>query len=251
LFERDGVTLFVDVGTNGEMVAASGGRLCAASTAAGPAFEGMNITMGMRAGDGAIERFEIAGGEVRVDVIGGASPAGICGSGLIDVVGELVANGVIEANGRFASPDSGRVSRFMADRLTEYNGRRAFRVEGDVILTQKDVRQVQLAKAAVRIGVEYLLRAMGLAPSDVGRVLIAGSFGYHLRADSLINIGLLPKEFTGKIEFAGNTSSSGGKAFLTGRQYRELMERRVREIEVLELADMDGFEKAFVGALSF
>jgi uncharacterized 2Fe-2S/4Fe-4S cluster protein (DUF4445 family) len=251
LFDIDGVTLFVDIGTNGEMVAASGGRLCAASTAAGPAFEGMNITMGMRAGDGAIERFEILNGEVRAGVIGGAAPTGICGSGLIDVVGELAINGVIEGNGRFASPDSAGLPRFLADRLTEHNGKRAFRVDGDVVLTQKDVRQVQLAKGAVRAGVEYLLRAMALTPSDVEKVLIAGSFGYHLRADSLVNIGLLPKEFTGKIEFAGNTSSSGGKAFLAGRQYRGLMERRVKEIEVIELANMDGFEKAFVGALSF
>ncbi|MDR1943715.1 MAG: ASKHA domain-containing protein, partial [Synergistaceae bacterium] len=182
LFERKGVTLFMDIGTNGEMVVASDGRLRAVSTAAGPAFEGMNITMGMRAEKGAVERFEIADGRISLDTIGGAAPVGVCGSGLIDIVGELASNGVLGSNGRFVNSDSGKPPRFLTDRITEYNGKPAFRVSGDVILAQKDVRQVQLAKGALRAGLEYLLRAIDMTPSDVDEVLIAGSFGYHLRA---------------------------------------------------------------------
>ena len=233
LFELKGTTLFVDIGTNGEMAIAANGKICASSTAAGPAFEGMNIAKGMRAASGAIEEFEIANGEVRIKVIGNAKPVGICGSGLVDIVGELVFHNIIGKNGKFN------------------DGKKEFSVANDVALTQKDVRQVQLAKGAIRAGIEYLLKAKNTLPEQVDRVLIAGSFGYHLRAKSLINIGLLPREFEGKIEFVGNTSSSGGRAFLLGKQYRTEMEQRVGEIEVLELANMPDFEKLFVKTLSF
>ncbi|MDR3296167.1 MAG: ASKHA domain-containing protein [Clostridiales Family XIII bacterium] len=249
LFDRKGITLFVDIGTNGEMVIASDGCLHASSAAAGPAFEGMNIAMGMRAGAGAVERFAIEDGAIAVKVIGDAEPAGLCGSGLIDAVGELVAAGVIDPTGRFAAPDE--LPPFLAERLTEYNGKPAFRIAGDVLLSQKDVRQVQLAKGAVRTGIEYLLRAVGTAAEDVEKVWIAGSFGYHLRAKNLIRIGLLPQAFRGKTEFAGNTSASGGRAFLLGMQYREEMERRAGEVEVLELSGMDDFEQSFIQSLNF
>ncbi|GBU24293.1 ferredoxin [Fibrobacteria bacterium R8-3-H12] len=249
LFELNGVTLFVDIGTNGEMVIGANGKLSAASTAAGPAFEGMNIAKGMRAGNGAVEEFEIADGEIRIKVIGNTKATGICGSGLIDIVGELVFHNVIGKNGKFC--DAAQLPPFLAERLIEQNGKKAFQVEGDVVLTQKDIRQVQLAKGAIRAGIEYLLRAKNTPPEQVDRVLIAGSFGYHLRAKSLINIGLMPKEFEGKIEFVGNTSSSGGIAFLLGRQYRTEMEKRIKEIEVLELANMPDFEKLFVKTLNF
>jgi len=249
LFELSGVTLFVDIGTNGEMVIAANGKLSAASTAAGPAFEGMNIAKGMRAGNGAIEEFEIADGEVRIKVIGNAKATGICGSGLIDIVGELVFHNVIGKNGKFN--DATQLPPFLAERLIEQDGKKIFKIDGDVVLTQKDIRQVQLAKGAIRAGIEYLMRAKNTPPERVDRVLIAGSFGYHLRAKSLINIGLMPKEFEGKIEFVGNTSNSGGIAFLLGKQYRAKMEKKIKEIEVLELANMPDFEKLFVKTLNF
>jgi len=249
LFELSGVTLFVDIGTNGEMVIGANGKLCAASTAAGPAFEGMNIAKGMRAGNGAVEEFEIADGEIRIKVIGNTKAVGICGSGLIDIVGELVFHNVIGKNGKFN--DAAQLPPFLAERLIEQDGKKVFQVDGDVVLTQKDIRQVQLAKGAIRAGIEYLLRAKNTPPEQVDRVLIAGSFGYHLRAKSLININLMPKEFEGKIEFVGNTSSSGGIAFLLGKQYRSKMEKKIKEIEVLELANMPDFEKLFVKTLNF
>ena len=249
LFELSGVALFVDIGTNGEMAIGADGKLSAASTAAGPAFEGMNITKGMRAGNGAIEEFEIADGEISVKIIGDTKAIGICGSGLIDVVGELVSNNVIGKNGKFT--DAGQLPPFLAERLIKQDGKTAFRVDGGIVLTQKDVRQVQLAKGAIRAGIEYLLKAKETLPEQVDRVMIAGSFGFHLRAKSLINIGLLPKEFEGKIEFAGNTSASGGTAFLLGRQYRAKMESGIKEIELLELANMPDFESLFVKMLNF
>jgi uncharacterized 2Fe-2S/4Fe-4S cluster protein (DUF4445 family) len=250
--EQNGITLFVDIGTNGEMVIAVDSRLSSTSTAAGPAFEGMNITFGMRAGNGAVERFEVgANGTVSVKTIGESIPIGICGSGLIDIVGELVSHGVINASGKFVKPGSSGLAPALSERLVEYEGKPAFKVAGRVILTQKDVRQVQLAKGAIRAGIEFLLRSKGIQAGDVDRVLIAGSFGYHLRAENLLNIGLLPAEFAGKIEFIGNTSKTGGRAFLLNRNFKVQMLETVNQVESLELADYRDFDKVFVRCLNF
>jgi len=252
LHEKKGVTLFVDIGTNGEMVLACDGRLWATSTAAGPAFEGMNITHGMRAGAGAIEFFNVEdAGTVTVKTIGEEEATGICGSGLLDIIGELVAYGAINKNGRLVEPETEGILPALRERILKQDGKLVFKVTDRVVLTQKDIRQVQLAKGAVRAGIEFLLRSKGIKASEVDRVLIAGSFGYHLRAKSLINIGLLPPEFEGRIEFIGNTSKSGGQAFLLNKSYRAQMARLVKNIEVIELANYKDFDKVFVSCLNF
>ncbi|MCX7745361.1 MAG: ASKHA domain-containing protein [Clostridia bacterium] len=252
LIEKAGITLFVDIGTNGEMVIGLDGRLSATSTAAGPAFEGMNITHGMRAGNGAIEFFNIeVDGNILVKTIGDEEAKGICGSGLLDIVGELVAFGVINKNGKFVEPGTAEILAPLKERLVKQDGKPVFKITDKVILTQKDVRQVQLAKGAVRAGIEFLLKSKDIKASDVDRVLIAGSFGYHLREKSLIHIGLLPLEFNQKIEFIGNTSKSGGHAYLLNQTYRSVMEEVVKDIEVVELANYKDFDKVFVNCLSF
>lgn len=252
LHDQKRVVLFVDIGTNGEIVISSEGKLSATSTAAGPAFEGMNITCGMRAEKGAVEHFAIdENGYITVKTIGQSKAVGICGSGLVDVVGELVSYGVIQKNGRFADPRANFLTPALRERIVRHKGKPGFTVSDGVYLLQKDVRQVQLAKGALRAGVEVLLRHRGIKASDVDRVLIAGAFGYHLRAESLINIGLLPREFEGRIEFIGNTSKSGGQAFLLNKTYRLEMKKVAEAIEVLELANFQDFEKVFVKCLSF
>ncbi len=252
LHDKKGVTLFVDIGTNGEMVIGLDGRLSATSTAAGPAFEGMNITHGMRAAAGAIEYFNIEeNGGITVKTIGGEEARGICGSGLLDIVGELVAHGVINKNGKFAEAADEEISAALRERLVRQDGKPVFKISESIVLTQKDIRQVQLAKGAVRAGIEYLLKSLGVKASEVDSVLIAGSFGYHLRAKSLINIGLLPSELEGKIEFIGNTSKTGGNAFLLNKTYRTLMAGLVKEVEVLELANYKDFDRVFVSCLNF
>ncbi|MBJ6727982.1 ASKHA domain-containing protein [Geomesophilobacter sediminis] len=243
--------LFVDIGTNGEMALVHGGKLWATSTAAGPAFEGMNIRFGMRAGEGAIERFALVDGVVEVQTIGATQAVGICGSGLMDVVAELVAYGVIGTNGKFVKPDAPGVPPALAERLVEREGKTVFLLTDAVWLTQKDVRQVQLAKGAIRAGIEFLLREAGVAASALDRVLIAGSFGFHLTAHSLTTIGLLPPEADGRIDFVGNTAKSGGEAFLLNRHTRSEMVQLVKEIDVLELAQYRDFDAVFVAALSF
>ncbi len=252
LHERKGITLFIDIGTNGEMVIASDGRLVASSTAAGPAFEGMNITFGMRAGDGAIESFEVTKeGELLVGTIGQTAPKGICGSGLVDIVGELVVHGAIDRNGRIATNGNGRLPGVFKGRLGLKDGKPVFALSDSVYLSQADVRQVQLAKGAIRTGVEYLLRDAGVGPGDVDEVLIAGAFGYHLREKNLLALGLLPESFGGKVSFVGNTSKSGGIAFLVNKGYRTEMKGVVEAVRTIELANYKDFDRTFVNFLRF
>ncbi|MBU3129207.1 ASKHA domain-containing protein [Clostridium tagluense] len=252
LQDRKGTTLFVDIGTNGEMVIARDGKLSSTSTAAGPAFEGMNITYGMRAEKGAIEYFNIEeDGSIEIKTIEGGAAIGICGSGLLDIVGELIANKVIGKSGRFASIENSDIPEVLRKRLVKLDGRNAFEIAEGIFLTQKDIRQVQLAKGAVRAGIEFLMNSKKVEANEVDKIQIAGSFGYHLRSKSLINIGLLPKEFEGKIDFVGNTSKSGGHALLLNKKYRSEMEKLVKEIEVIELSNGENFDKIFVKCLSF
>ena len=252
LQDRKGTTLFVDIGTNGEMVIARDGKLSSTSTAAGPAFEGMNITCGMRAERGAIEYFNIEeNGSIEIKTIEGGPAIGICGSGLLDIVGELIANKVIGKSGRFSSIENSDLPEVLRKRLVKLDGRNAFEIAEGIFLTQKDIRQVQLAKGAVRAGIEFLMNSKKVEADEVDKIQIAGSFGYHLRAKSLINIGLLPKEFEGKIDFVGNTSKSGGHALLLNKKYRLEMENLVKEIEVVELSNGENFDKIFVKCLSF
>lgn len=234
------------------MVIARDGALSSTSTAAGPAFEGMNITFGMRAGKGAIEYFDIDDlRKVTVKTIGDAKPKGICGSGLFDIVGELVRTGIITSNGRFIKRDLLKDEDPLKAHLKDYDGKTAFEVADGVFLTLKDIRQVQLAKGAVRAGVEALMLSQKVSADAVDRVLIAGSFGYHLRSKSLVNIGILPPCMENKIEFVGNTSKTGGNAFLLHAPYRDYMKSLVSEIHSVELANIENFDKIFVKAMSF
>ena len=304
LERKNGVTLFVDIGTNGEMVLAKDGRLAATSTAAGPAFEGMNIACGMRASAGAVEAFSIGeDGEVSFRLIagqpapdirsavasrtplhtcyrgadeepaGGRSavaypeagfrdvaaertfgagwPAGICGSGLIDIAGELVRTGVINRRGRLAAPKDGAGAEKLAARVRLEDEKPAFFITDKVYIGQKDVRQIQLAKSAIRCGIELLLARFGNNAADVDRVIIAGSFGYHLNEKSLINIGLLPPQFAGKVSFAGNTSLGGAAALLVSAPLRERIKETAASVEKVELAMDAGFEPAFIEYMSF
>jgi uncharacterized 2Fe-2S/4Fe-4S cluster protein (DUF4445 family) len=250
LHREPGVVLFIDIGTNGEMVLSINGRLTATSTAAGPAFEGMNIACGMRAADGAVDKFSIGGdGRLSVGAIGGVKPAGICGSGLVDVVGELVAHSVLDRNGRFSK--NGHIPGLIRERMSFKNGKPVFRISDEVFLTQQDVRQVQLAKGALRSGIDMLLAGSGLKYPDVDRVLIAGAFGFHLRTENLVRIGIIPGELEGKIDLVGNTSKTGAMALLLDRSTRREALRIADRASVIELADEPGFERTFIGNLAF
>jgi uncharacterized 2Fe-2S/4Fe-4S cluster protein (DUF4445 family) len=234
LYEQKLTTLFIDIGTNGEMVIAKDGELAATSTAAGPAFEGMNIDCGMRAANGAIEKFAFnPDGSFSYEVIGDIEPIGICGSGLLDIVAELVRTKRVGKSGRFADK------------------KKQFDITEKVRLTQSDIRQVQLAKGAIRSGIDALLKAINVGLTDVERVEIAGSFGYHLSERSLLNIKLLPEEFAGKIHFVGNTAMEGGIAFLLNTDLRGVMADVAARVKRIELANDARFQQEFIGALNF
>jgi uncharacterized 2Fe-2S/4Fe-4S cluster protein (DUF4445 family) len=250
LAQAAGVTLFVDIGTNGEMVLANNGALQATSTAAGPAFEGMNIACGMRAGRGAIERVDVVNGDIQVKTIGDAPAVGLCGSGLLDAVAVLVTQGVVESSGRFTKKQD-RLPEALRLRFAEREGKTVFHLTPEVYLTQGDLRQVQLAKGAVRAGIDVLLARNGMTGLDVDRTLIAGSFGYHLTVRSLVDIGLFPPEFAGKVEYVGNTSRTGAEALLTHAPSRAELVEVVNAVDAVELANDEGFTKIFVAAMAF
>jgi uncharacterized 2Fe-2S/4Fe-4S cluster protein (DUF4445 family) len=253
LGDKKGSVLFIDIGTNGEMALAVNGGISATSTAAGPAFEGMNIEFGMRAANGAVESFDIAddGQRVSVGVIGETAPTGICGSGLLDIAGELVAHGIVNKQGKFVKPDQTAFPPEIAGRFIERDGKTCFRIDGDIVITQKDIRQIQLAKGAIRAGIEFLMKNGCIESSGVTEVLIAGSFGYHLKTKSLFNIGLLPKEFDGRVRMVGNTSKTGGLAFLLNSSFRGKMADLVGKIDVIELSNCKDFDRVFIETLSF
>lgn len=244
--------LFIDIGTNGEIVVCKDGKLVGTSSAAGPALEGMNIACGCRAEPGAIEGVAIAGdGTLKLQVIGGGAPTGICGSGLIDLIAELVRHGVITANGRFGNPE--KFPPQLAARLVARDGKPCFVLseDGSVFLSQKDVRQVQLAKGAIRAAIDLLLKESGVSFADIDDILVAGAFGFHLRPASLAGIGLLPATCQTKIRFVGNTAKEGAKAVLLNRCAGAEVQQIGQDLKIIELSLQPEFQDYFVQALAF
>jgi uncharacterized 2Fe-2S/4Fe-4S cluster protein (DUF4445 family) len=214
----------------------------------------------MRASAGAVESFTVKDcGSVSYRTIGetnapGKAPGkalGICGSGLLDIAGELVRAGLINKNGRFVPPDAGTYPPALKERMGRVDGRDAFFITGDVYLSQKDIRQIQLAKGALRCGVEMLLSRLGVTAEEIDEVIISGSFGYHLNEKSLINTGLLPPQCAGKIVFAGNTSLSGAAALLLNVSFREELRELAAGVDRVELAQDPEFERSFIKYMGF
>ncbi|HMM22311.1 MAG TPA: ASKHA domain-containing protein [Selenomonadales bacterium] len=252
LYGYEKTALFIDIGTNGELVVAKGGALAGTSSAAGPALEGMNIACGCRAEQGAVEGFAVlADGVVEVKVIGGCAPRGLCGSGLIDAVAELVRCGVIGASGRFAKRE--KLPSGLAARLTEHNGQQVFMIDeaGPVYLSQKDIRQVQLAKGAIAAAVDLLLQELAVSYAELDEVLVAGAFGFHLKPSSLVGIGLLPELCRDKIRFVGNTAQEGAKAVLLNRRAAAEVRKIGHRLAIKELSLHPRFQDCFVKCLAF
>ncbi len=235
--------LFIDIGTNGEMVLSVRGRLLACSCAAGPALEGMNISCGTRAALGAVEDVAITGGEVAYETIGGGIPQGICGSGLLSAIAEMRRANILHESGRLQTHPLVEVEegkkRFLLDR--KYG----------IYLSQQDIRQVQLAKGAILSGIYALLEGSGLKAANLERVLVAGQFGAHLKASSLTGAGLIPKELEERITYVGNTSKSGAYMCLLSPKEREKAETIAQSTQYVELAQLEGYEDLFVKCMRF
>lgn len=247
LAERRSPALFVDLGTNGELVLRTPERLVGASTAAGPALEGASIEYGMRAETGAIERVDLDGAVLALEVIGGATPAGLCGSGLIDLVGVLLETGVVDHTGLMRDDASHPLARNVSTK----GGVRVFEVASDVYLTQRDVRQVQLASAAVATGIALLLDAASLQHGDVTEVVLAGGFGRHVRGDALARMGMVPAQWRDRITYSGNTAIAGATRALLDRAERRLADAIAHHVETVDLAASPTFQERFIRAMDF
>lgn len=250
--------LFIDLGTNGEIVLLSRRMAVGCSCAAGPAFEGVHISSGMAAVAGAVERVEEENGRLRLDTIDGAPPLGLCGSGLADAVAILVGRGLVLPSGRLLGP--GQLPADMPSDLRagvrEDGGQRRFVLRQDesgepIQLIQADIRQVQLAKAAVRTGVESILEEAGLEPDSIERVFVGGAFGSSMRAESLLALGMLPEALRGRIHPVGNVAGMGAKlALMFPGRLREArrLARRTRHVSLAERPD---FSSRFASYLGF
>lgn len=248
--------LYIDVGTNGEIVFGSARGTLATAAPAGPAFEGAQIKCGMRASRGAIEGVQITD-DVRLQIIGGeVRPLGLCGSGLVDAVAELIRVGLLDTSGRLKRPEEvrGRLPEALVDRLEETGGVRAFRLsapEDGVILTQPDIRALQFAKAAIASGSEVLMARMGVTADQLHEVLLAGSFGSYINPASARTIGLVPWVPVERIVAVGNAAGEGAKIALLSFREREAASRIPDFIEYLELSGRPEFNDIFTEALAF
>jgi uncharacterized 2Fe-2S/4Fe-4S cluster protein (DUF4445 family) len=256
------IRLFIDIGTNCEIVLGGRDWLLATAAPAGPAFEGASIRCGMRAADGAIEAVAVAeDGDLKLTVIGDTEPRGLCGSGLVDAVAALAGAGLIDESGRFAKEAA---THPLADRLTMIGKERVFVLhwsrDGDpdhrdpatsVYLSQRDIRELQFAKAAIATGWRILLEEAGLATEDIKQVLLAGSFGSYLSAKSAIRIGLVPDVGPRRIIAAGNVAGEGAKMALLSIRDRAAALALLEEVKYVELSDRQDFNDRFIDQLGF
>lgn len=248
-------TVMVDIGTNGEIVLFANGQLFAASTAAGPAFEGARIQQGMRAVDGAIDHVLWQNNMLSYHVIGGMVPRGLCGSALVDLVAILLQLGILDASGTFVAPAvlPSAIPALIRARVTD----RGFVVAVDasglplVTLTQHDVRELQLAAGAIRAGVETLLVKAGITVADLDAVLLAGGFGNYIRREHAMRIGLLPKLSLARVKFIGNAALTGAKRALLSQSEEAVAMDIQRRVQHVELAAEACFADLYMDAMVF
>lgn len=238
--KKEEYSLLIDLGTNGELALGNKEKIIVSSTAAGPAFEGGNIEFGVGSVEGAISGVYIDEQGIHVQTIGDKAPIGICGTGVIEAVSELVKLGLVDETGCLGEEhfDDGYPLANVVDGTK-------------IILTQKDIREIQLAKAAVRAGVETLFLRYGISKEDVSKVYLAGGFGFKLDCEKAIEVGMLPQCFADKIETIGNSSLGGAVKFLLEKENRERVVA-IGEIskEINLSADKD-FNRLYMDAMSF
>lgn len=253
-FDRlKGRHLAVDLGTNGEIALLSDGQIYACSTAAGPAFEGASITFGMRADEGAIEAFYADGDDLVYQTIAHKPPLGICGSGLITAVATLLKCGLINKRGKICKEDKAGPHK---DRLGHYQGQPAVRLSlksdpEDIWLTQKDIRELQLAKGAVLSGIKILLDQAGLIADDLDRVYLAGAFGSYVDLSAALTLGLLPALNQKHIKAVGNAAGQGVIRALLSKKDRKRAEKMALRTQYVDLAGKKDFNKYFASSMSF
>ncbi len=251
-----GWRLLVDLGTNAEVVVGCRERILATSTAAGPAFDGANITCGMRAEPGAIDAVRVRpSGHLVVSTIAGRDPVGVCGSGLVDAVAELLKARVIAASGYLRSRSECEalgVPGALLDRIQELpTGDRAVQLSGDVVVSAQDVRQLQLVKGSIAAGIAMLTGRLGLTGRDLDEVLVSGTFGAFLRKASLLAIGLVPPVDPQRVRFVANAVGAGARLILADGYSRRQAIALAQRAEYVELAGDPDYEAAFCAGIPF
>jgi len=261
MWKKEKNILFLDLGTNGEIVLSARGKLWACSTAAGPAFEGARISSGMRAAEGAIDKVKMDHKSFAYSVIKEDKVKGICGSGLIDLIAEMLRLGLINKSGRLTDREgcNAELGEEIRKRIIKgQKGNKFLLVEGKetengdpVFLTQKDIREVQLAKAAIFAGIKILLKEVNILPEDIQEILLAGAFGNFIDKESARRIGLIPYLSLKKIKSVGNTAGRGAEIALLSEKMKEVCRDTAREVQYIELSSRSDFQDEFMDAMFF
>ncbi len=247
----EGLTLFLDIGTNGEIVLGSRDGLVSCAVATGPAFEGAEIRCGMSSVPGAIRHITVEGEFLKPDVIGGGKPLGICGSGMIDLLAVLLDLGILDESGRLLGPDEAETTPWWLGEDEDENGIVFLTPDRSVFLTAADVRRLQLAKAAVAAGIEILLAHEGKTPADIQCMQIAGGFGKSLNVANAVRIGMLPPGMEEKAVAVGNTSLSGAARLLCEPQLAERLSAIRSACRYIELSGSPEFSTAYIDHMFF
>ncbi len=239
----------VDIGTNGEMAIKHNGSIYACSTAAGPAFEGAQIKFGTGSIDGAIKKVSQENGKIKLSIIGKGNPIGICGSGLLDAVSIMKINNIIDETGRIEQDYKGIYKEY----VFECDGEISFSLNDkkSIYITQKDIREVQLAKAAISAGTTMLLKSAQIEDFDVKNIYVAGGFGSAINMDSAGEIGLLPKHFTINAKSIGNAAGTGAIMALLSSNDRERANKISKQVKIVELSGNPIFENEFIERILF
>ncbi len=249
LLQKESPVLLIDLGTNGEMALGCKTGAVSCATAAGPVFEGANIRCGMPAYPGAISKVSIEGESLSYSSIGDAEPVGICGTGLIDAVACLVRLGVVDDTGRFV--DAEDLPESLAACLGEDEEGVFFRIEGNVVISQKDVRNLQLAKSAVLSGVLVMMDDLGISCDDITELLIAGGFGEYLDLKNAAAIGLFPASLLNRARSVGNSSLEGATQAVLSAAAARALDQTTQQCGYIELSITPSFNEYYVDNMYF
>jgi len=259
MYSDEKVSLLIDIGTNGEIVLGNNKWMYSCSTAAGPAFEGANIRNGVGGIKGAIDKVHFFE-KLELTTIGNENAVGLCGSGIVDAAAVMLKNGIMDETGRLAGDDEmASIPEILRSRLTDIDGLKAFlllkaeetAIDNDIAITQKDIRELQNAKAAIAAGIKTLVKRAGIALSEIDRVYLAGGFGSYIDIDSALIIGLLPSQLKGKIESIGNSAGSGAVEGLLNTGMLKESEKIKSRIEYVELSASPDFVDEYVQNMLF
>ncbi len=255
----DDYNLMIDIGTNGEIVLGNGEKIFACSAAAGPAFEGANITYGMAGISGAVSEFKIDDNHhVKYKTVNNKNPKGICGSGLLDIIAELKRHNFINSTGAFVIEED--MEDWQKNMMTKYKDNRSFIVvdsettEADnkcIVLTQKDIREVQLAKGAIAAGIEILKQEADISNENINRVFLAGGFGNYIDPHNACEITMIPKDLEEKIIQIGNGAGTGARLYLLNKKYKNIAKKLLNKTSYIELSTNLKFQNEYINNMNF